>query len=227
MATFVLVPGACHGGWCFDTLTEQLRAHGHRVHPITLTGLSERAHLLHSGVNLDTHIEDVTQLIDAEQLDQVVLVGHSYGGMVITGAADQRLERVDALVYLDAFVPQHGDRCWTLTNDVQREWYLSVGETGYAVPPLPFFDPRATAHPLATLLQQLTLTGSLDRFRRRDYVYATQWDGESPFAPTYQRLRTDPQWTTHALDGRHNLMRDTPDELLEILLKAADQGLTT
>ncbi|MBB1155512.1 MULTISPECIES: alpha/beta fold hydrolase [Amycolatopsis] len=222
MTTYVLVPGACHGGWCFDRLTGQLRDRGHGVLPLTLTGLSERQHLLHSGVNLDTHIEDLVRALRAEQVEHAVLVGHSYGGMVITGAADRVPELVDALVYLDAFVPENGDSCWSLTDDRQREWYLSVGETGYAVPPLPFFDPRASAHPLATLLQSIRLDGDLSRFRRRDYVYATMWDGGSPFEPTYRRLVDDPQWNVHALDSKHDLMRDAPDELLRILLDAGE-----
>lgn len=222
MTTFVLVPGACHGGWWYESLADQLRQHGHHAYPVTLTGLSDRSHLLHAGVNLETHIQDVLGVLAAEQIEQAVLVGHSYGGMVITGVADRAAERVDSLVYLDAFVPDDGDSCWTLTTDDQRAWYLESGETtGYSVPPLPFFDPRATAHPLASLVQRIRLTDGLSRFRRRDYVYAKQWDGESPFAPTYRRLRDDPLWTTHALDSRHNLIRDAPDQLLKILLASA------
>lgn len=219
MATFVLVPGACHGGWCFTPLAERLREHGHSAYPLTLTGLGERRHLLSSAVNLDTHIQDVINVLEYEQLEDVVLVGHSYAGMVITGVADRVPERVDSLVYLDAFVPSDADSCWTLTTDEQRHWYLQASQTGYGVPPLPHFDPRATPHPLATLLQRIKLTADLSRFRRRDYVYAKLWDGPSPFATTYQRLRDDPQWRVHALDSRHNVMRDAPDELVKILLE--------
>jgi pimeloyl-ACP methyl ester carboxylesterase len=218
MTTFILVPGSCHGGWCFDDLVHALREHGHKAQPLTLTGLAERAHLLHGGVNLETHIEDTVAAVAAEQADQVVLVGHSYGGMVITAVADRIPDRVDALVYIDAFVPKDGDSCWTLTTDEQREWFLHVDATGYGVPPLPFFDSRATAHPLAALLQPIRLTDDLSRFRRREYLYAEQWPGESPLAKTYERLKADPQWHTHSLDGAHNLMRDKPDELLQVLL---------
>ncbi|SDX15463.1 Pimeloyl-ACP methyl ester carboxylesterase [Amycolatopsis xylanica] len=224
MATFVLVPGANHGGWCFDQLTEQLRERGHRVHALTLTGIGERAHLLHAGVNLETHIQDVLGTLAAERIEDAVLVGHSYGGMVISGVADRAPERVDSLVYLDAFVPENGDSCWSLTNDVQREWYLSVGETGYGVPPLPFFDPRATPHPLASLLQRIKLSGDLSRFRRRDYVYAQVWEGESPFKATYEKLVDDPQWTVHSLDAGHNLMRDAPEALVELLVSVGTPG---
>ncbi|MER7006034.1 alpha/beta fold hydrolase [Dactylosporangium sp. NPDC000555] len=221
MANFVLVPGMCHGGWCFEEATQDLRAHGHTVHPLTLTGLSERSHLLHGGVNLDTHIQDVTAVLAAENIRDAVLVGHSYGGMVITGVADRAAERVDSLVYVDAMVPNDGDSCWSLVSDQERQWYLDVVDNGYGVRPLPFFDARATPHPIASLLQPLRLTGDLAHLRRRDYLYAAGWEAQSPFTPVYQRLRDDPSWTTHALAGGHNLMRDTPQELLKILLDVA------
>jgi pimeloyl-ACP methyl ester carboxylesterase len=222
MTNFVLIPGMCHGGWCFEELTRELRAEGHTVHPLTLTGISERSHLLPGAVNLDTHIQDVTSVLDAENISDAVLVGHSYGGMVITGAADRTPGRVTALVYLDAMVPGHGDSCWTLVTDQERRWYTDVVDTGHAVRPLPFFDPRATAHPLASLLQPLRLTGDLAHIRRRIYVYAAGWDGESPFTPVYERLRNEPAWTTHALAGGHNLMRDEPQALAKILLEIAE-----
>ncbi|MGW0807789.1 alpha/beta fold hydrolase [Nonomuraea sp. NPDC002799] len=224
MATFVLIPGMCHGGWCFDELSHALRAEGHAVHALTLTGLSERSHLLHGGVNLDTHIEDVTALLAVADVRDAVLVGHSYGGMVITGAADRAPERVSSLVYVDAMVPGHDDSCWSLVTDQERKWYMNVVETGYSVRTLPFFDPRATPHPLASVLQPLQLTGDLAHLRRRDYVYAAGWDGPSPFTEVYERLREDSAWTTHALDGGHNLMRDAPQDLLRILLQAAEEN---
>ncbi|WP_214412992.1 alpha/beta fold hydrolase [Sphaerisporangium fuscum] len=222
MATFVLIPGMCHGGWCFGELAEALRDQGHRVYPLTLTGLGERGHLLHGTVNLDTHIQDVTGVLAAEDVRDAVLVGHSYGGMVITGVADRMPGRVSALVYLDAMVPGDGDSCWTLVSERERQWYADVVETGYATRPLPFFDARATPHPLASLLQPLRLTGDPARIGRRVYVYAAGWDGESPFTPVYERLREDPSWTAHALDSGHNLMRDAPQDLLRILLEAAE-----
>lgn len=222
MTTFVLIPGACHGAWCFDDLAAALRGRGHRVLAYTLTGVAERAHLAHAGVNLDTHLTDVLAALDADtDDDELVLVGHSYGGMVITGVADRIPDRVDALVYLDALVPRDGESCWQLVNDDERRWYLDVDDTGFGVPPLPFFDPRASAHPLASFLQRIRLSGDLGRIRRRDFVYALKWPGESPLRPSYERVRHDPAWHVHELDGAHNLMRDTPDDLLRILLDVA------
>ncbi|MEV6930612.1 alpha/beta fold hydrolase [Dactylosporangium sp. NPDC051485] len=221
MTNFVLIPGMCHGGWCFEEVTQDLRAHGHTVRPLTLTGLSERSHLLPGAVNLDTHIQDVTAVLATENIRDAVLVGHSYGGMVITGVADRAADRVDSLVYVDAMVPNDGDSCWRLVSDQERQWYADVVDDGYGVRPLPFFDPRATPHPIASLLQPLRLAGDLAHIRRRDYLYAAGWEGQSPFTPVYQRLRDDPSWTTHALAGGHNLMRDTPQDLLKILLDVA------
>jgi pimeloyl-ACP methyl ester carboxylesterase len=221
MATFVLVPGACHGGWYYAPIIDRLRDEGHRVHSMTPTGVAERVHLAATGVNLDTHIEDLLSLMAAEQIEDAVLVGHSYGGMVITGAADRAPERVDALVYLDAFVPHDGDSCLTLVTDEMRRWYLGTPD-GLTVPPLPFFSERATGHPLASLLQPIRLAGDLNRFRRREYVYAKDWgESESPLATSYARVVDDPAWTTHALDARHDLLRDVPDEILKILLDVA------
>jgi len=221
MTTYVLIPGACHGAWCFDDLAAALRDRGHRVLALTLTGVAERAHLAHAGVNLDTHITDVLAALAVEpDAENLVLVGHSYGGMVITGVADRIPEKVDALVYLDALVPYDGESCWHLVNDEERQWYVSVDHTGYGVPSLPFFDPRASAEPHASLLQPIRLTGDLNRFRRRDFVYALNWPGDSPLRLSYERVKGDPNWHVHELDGRHNLMRDNPDDLLRILLDA-------
>lgn len=109
MATFVLVHGAGHGGWCHGPLARRLRRAGHEVYAPTLTGLGERAHLLSADITLDTHIADVAALIRCEDLSDVILCGHSYGGMVITGVADRMAGRIARLVYLDATLPRDGE----------------------------------------------------------------------------------------------------------------------
>ncbi len=109
MATYVLVHGACHGGWCWRRVAELLRAAGHEVFAPTLTGLGDRAHLAHRGIDLDTHIQDVAAVLTYEELREVVLVGHSYAGLVITGVAERAANRLAQLVYLDAAVPRDGE----------------------------------------------------------------------------------------------------------------------
>ncbi|MBF9073161.1 alpha/beta hydrolase [Streptacidiphilus sp. NEAU-YB345] len=219
MTTFVLIPGACHGGWWFEPLARRLREHGHQAYSVTLTGLGDRAHLMTASVNLDTHIQDVISLLENEQIEDAVLVGHSYAGMVVTGAADRAADRIDALVYVDAFVPGDGDSAWYLTNDAQRRWYIDgASADGLGIAPMPFFDPRSTPHPLASAVQRLRLVDPMRKFRRRDYLYAAEFP-ESPFASTYERLRDDPDWHAHALKSGHNVMKDALEELLRILLE--------
>lgn len=109
MAIYVLVHGGGHGGWCYKLVARLLAAAGHEVHAPTLTGLADRAHLLRPDTGLDTHIDDITQLLEFQDLSDVILVGHSYGGMVITGTADRARERIANLVYLDAAIPRDGE----------------------------------------------------------------------------------------------------------------------
>lgn len=217
MADYLLVPGACHGGWCFDPVADALRAAGHRVLAVTLTGVAERVHLAHAGVNLDTHVDDVVAAISAARFERVVLAGHSYSGMVISAVADRLPRRVDAAVFIDAVVPRDGESCWDLVDDEMRRWYLDVDDTGFGVKPMPHFDPRASAHPLASLLQPVRLTVGVNGCRRRDYVHALGWPGESPLRASFERVRTDPDWQVHELDGGHNLVRDCPRDLVLIL----------
>jgi pimeloyl-ACP methyl ester carboxylesterase len=108
VTTYVLVHGGGHGGWCYQRVARLLRSAGHEVHTPTLTGLAERSHLMGPHVDLDLHIQDITALLHYEDLREVILVGHSYGGMVITGVADRATERIGRLVYLDAATPVNG-----------------------------------------------------------------------------------------------------------------------
>ncbi|MEV6042243.1 MULTISPECIES: alpha/beta fold hydrolase [Streptomyces] len=221
MATFVLVPGGWHGGWYYSGLAARLREAGHRALPVTLSGIGERAHLNGSAVNLDTHIEDVLAVLASEQVTDAVLVGHSYGGMVITGVADRAGPGVvRRLVYSDAYIPQDGESCWELTTEAFRQLFLEgAAGDGHSVQPPPGLDPRTTAHPLASFLQRIVLGGEgLDRVTTRDYVYLSGWSG-TPFAGVYEKLSADPGWRTHVLESSHNVLRDAPDEFEQILLR--------
>jgi pimeloyl-ACP methyl ester carboxylesterase len=217
---FVLVPGACHGGWWYDPLVTALGEHGHDASAMTLSGLG-----LEEGANptatLEDHVEEVVAaLVEARhEADSVVLVGHSYGGSVITGAADRAPGAVDALVYLDAFVPEDGDSCFSMTNDEQRHWYINgAGPTGLTVETLPFFDPRARPQPIGTFLQKSRLTGAWRQIAVKHYVAAMDWTTESPFASTTARLKSEPGWVVHEWETRHNVLHDGPSRVLGLLL---------
>jgi len=220
MTTFVLIAGSCHGGWWYEPLVAELGKAGHRGVALTLAGLGADDPVW--PVTLETHVQEAEAAASHAGESGVVLVGHSYGGSVITGVADRIPERVRALVYLDAFVPEDGDSCYSMTDEQQRQWYIGgAGQTGFSVQPLPFFDPRARPHPLATLIQRSRLSGAWRSVAVKHYAAALQWPGRSPFADTVQRLRATPGWQLHDWATPHNVMHDGPDRVLELLLEVA------
>lgn len=195
---------------------------GHQADAVTLAGL-EQVPVTTGTINLDAHVEQLATLLK-EMDGPAVLVGHSYAGSVITGAADRVPERVAGLLYVDAFVPRDGESCWSMTNDEQRQWYAEgSGRTGMAVDPMPFFDDRAVPHPLGTLMQRSTLTGAHERVERRVYLAAvgSPWIESSPFVPTADGLRADPAWTVVDVDCTHDVMATAPDDLLRLTLSMA------
>jgi pimeloyl-ACP methyl ester carboxylesterase len=146
MTTFVLVAGAGDGGWAWHDVIAPLRAAGHAVYPVTLTGLGERAHLARPDIDLTTHTQDVLGVLRCEELREVVLVGHSYGGMVITGVADRAPERLASLVYVDALIPENGQSVADLLGQEALDPVLAMVETageGWRSPP----DPEINASP--------------------------------------------------------------------------------
>jgi pimeloyl-ACP methyl ester carboxylesterase len=176
MATYVLVHGGAHGGWCYGPLARILRSAGHEVHAPTLTGLGDRSHLLRPGIDLDTHIDDVVAVLHYENLREVILVGHSYGGMVITGVADRAPDRVRHLVYLDAATPMDGqslvDIAGPMMEAARARGRVVDGVELVLFPgtePLPHYgvtdpddiawmDERLTPHPWRCFEQALRLT---------------------------------------------------------------------
>jgi pimeloyl-ACP methyl ester carboxylesterase len=137
MANFVLVHGAWHGGWCWQRVTAALQAQGHRVHAVTLTGLGERAHLLSPAITLDTHINDVLNLIEAEELDDVILAVHSYAGMIGTAVADRLSGKIKHLVYVDAVVPKPGESWSSTQSSATQQQRMSAAQatTHFSFPP--------------------------------------------------------------------------------------------
>jgi pimeloyl-ACP methyl ester carboxylesterase len=234
-STFVLVHGAWSGGWGYARVADQLRVHGHRVFTPTLTGQGERTHLLTGTVNLSTHITDILNVFHYEGLRDVVLAGHSYGGMVITGVADRIPERISALVYLDAFLPEDGQSLFDINIAKNTQAFLaSAGNTGgLAVPPPPAaffnvnagdaarFDALATPFPLGAFAERIKLSGQHRSIAKHVYVHTTVLPRESPFKPFYERVKDDPAWIAHALPCSHEVMLDMPERVTEILLAAS------
>ncbi|MBU6486806.1 MAG: alpha/beta hydrolase [Burkholderiales bacterium] len=216
MTRFVLVPGGWHGGWAFDAVSKLLASKGHEVQALTLSGLGQEA--ASTGINLDRHVDDAVQAI-REQDTPAVLVGHSYGGMVITGAADREPSRVAALVYADAYVPDSGASVWSLTSEPYRERFIAgVAADGLNCAPPAHLDSRCRPHPIATFLQAIKLTGNWRNVRSKTFIAAFGWEA-SPFLDLYERLRLDPEWATHRLDCAHDIPRLAPEAFTNILLK--------
>jgi pimeloyl-ACP methyl ester carboxylesterase len=236
MATYVLVHGGWHGGWCWKKVVPILRGAGHEVFTPTLTGLGERVHLARPDVGLATHVEDVVGLIEYEDLTGVVLVGHSYSGMVITGVADRAPERVAQLVYLDAFVPEDGQSLLDLLLPERRDMFLEQARTsgdGRSVPaPAPeiwgvtddadlaWIRPRLVPQPLATFTEPLQLRHA-GASRPRTYIACTASPTAASFRPFVERARTDPAWRYREIPTGHDAMVTMPDELVGLLLDAA------
>jgi len=234
MSTFVLVPGAWHGSWCWKRVRTALQALGHEVFTPALTGVGERAHLLSREINLDTHIDDVVNLIRWEELSNVVLCGHSYGGAVIAGAADRVPECIQALVYLDAFVVENGQSVHDTLPDAPRALQLELARDvgdGWKVPPIPaeafnvnptdreWVDRQCTMQPLATFQQPIRLNGRFSTPQNTTFILATGF-ADSPFQPFYEQAKTR-GWTTMTLSCGHDVMLDQPQELTDILADIA------
>lgn len=243
--TYVLVHGAWHGGWCWADVAAILRAEGARVFTPTLTGLGERRHLRAAYQGLETFITDVTAVIEAENLSDIILVGHSFGGMVVTGVADRMPDRIRHLVYLDAAVPADGHSMIAtpdtpaavveqvtaslraLTSD--GEWMAPVplDVLGLAAEPEPLRQRIArglTEHPLSSWTEPLQFRNGGPR-APRTYILCTQsqMTGTS-FPAHHEAARTGaygPGWTTHTLPTGHEAMLTMPREVAALLGAAA------
>ena len=234
MATYVLVHGAWHGSWCWKRVRKSLQAQGHEVFTPTLTGVGERSHLLSPHVNLDTHINDVVNLIRWEELSDVVLCGHSYGGCVVSGVADRIQDRIARLVYLDAFVLEDGE-CLHATlppeqKALQRDLTQNIGE-GWKVPPIPaevfgvnsadfeWVNRQCTMQPIATFQQVIKFQSNASTVIPTTFILASGWN-DSPFHLFYERAQAK-GWKTLSISCGHDVMLDRPEELTKVLLGIA------
>ena len=234
MPTFVLVHGAWHGGWCWNRVADRLRSRGHGVFAPTLTGLGERSHLLTKDVGLATHVDDVANLIRWEGLERIVLVGHSYGGVVISGVAEKAVDSIESLVFLDAFIPEDGESMLDCTHSrTSQRWEASLKESGGLwIAPIPasvfkvneadraWVDAQCVPHPYKTFADTVSLTGARERIEKKAYIRAAIYDG-SAFRAYYERVKDDPAWRTFEVQSGHDVMLDAPDELVRILENVA------
>lgn len=235
MATFLLVHGAWHGGWCWKKVTPLLRAGRQEVFTPTLTGLGERAHLLNPAISLNTHVQDIVAVLEYEDLHGVALVGHSYGGMVITAVADRVPERLEHLVYLDAFVPKDGESTMDLMSANSMEnfrerarahgegWWIPAGTGTFSITSdadIQWLQARLVPHPLKTLEQPLRLTNEAAALIPRTYIYCVREGAASPrLARSAERARAEQGWRYRELATGHDAMVSAPQQLAELLLE--------
>lgn len=220
MSTYVIIPGGYHGGWWFQPVVRALHRQGHEALAVTLTGVGERHHLVSSAINLDTHVQDVINVLEYEDLHNVVLCAHSYGGMVATGVADRTPQRIASVVFFDAQVPRDGESLWELTTEPERQRFLASTSDGVMTEPPPGLDPRATAHPLACFVQPLRLSRGLSPVARKVFVYMAGWPS-SPLAAMYDRVRSDSGWHTQIWQSGHDIIGEACQATIDLLL---DEG---
>lgn len=224
MAVFVLVHGGWAGGWQWREIANQLCADGHQVYTPTLTGLGERVHLASPDLDLNTHIRDIVNVFLFEDLWNVILVGYSYSGMVVTGVAEEIPERIARLVYLDAFVPLDGQSMLDLIDPAAAAGLAQLAQTkgdGWRVPHPPPDTPRRTPHPLKTATQPLAVKNPQAALLPRTFILCTR-NAETlgPLSPPIHTcaIRAKREgWQYLELDSAHIPMETVPEELENVL----------
>jgi pimeloyl-ACP methyl ester carboxylesterase len=220
--TFVLVHGAWHGGWCWRRVADRLTAKGHYVVAPTLSGVGERSHLPPGPIDLSTQIDDVVGEIKWKDLDGIVLVGHSYGGMVITGVAEQLRSRISAIVYLDAFLPADGQSLFDMTHTTapaipaipsHPAAYFHVNATDSA-----WVDSKLTPHPTGCFTEKLKVSDAYQSIAKKVYIRAPLFKMPA-FDGFLEQCRADHSWKTETVTSGHDVMIDQPEVLTAILEK--------
>jgi pimeloyl-ACP methyl ester carboxylesterase len=230
--TFVLVHGAWHGGWCWRRVADRLTANGHKVFTPTMTGLGERSHLLDGKIGLDTHITDIVNVIKWEGLSDIVLVGHSYGGFIITGVAERVPGAISSIVFLDAFVPENGQSIGDTATQPTRDAIAAAVQRGDpTIKPVTaavfrvnerdraWVDAMCTPHPIASLTDKVIATGARERIPKKTYIRAKGYPS-MPFDGYQAQLTKVAEWRVHELPCGHDAMVDLPAELTELLVAA-------
>jgi pimeloyl-ACP methyl ester carboxylesterase len=216
--TFVVAHGAWTGGWSWRRVVDRLQAQGHRMLVPTLTGLCERSHLAGPDVNLDTHIADIVNEITWKDLDGIVLVGHSYGGIVAMGVAEQVADRIASFVFIEALVPADGQSFadlapgWELEGILTEPLPSSPGEYKNEADRL-WVNSKATPQPTATITQKLHITDAYQRIPNKTFIVAK----DGGFEQTANRFRSDTSWTVREIVSGHDVAIDAPDDLAALL----------
>ncbi len=232
--TFVLIHGAWHGGWCWRRVANILDRHGHKVYAPSLTGCADRSHLLSKDVNLDTHIADIANLVQWEDLADICLVAHSYGGWPSSGALELIHDRVAAIVWLDAFKPEDGQKSTDFASDFSRkaiEEALAKGEPGRKGPPAktfsrsekdyPWIESKLTLQPNGVATQPIRLTGKRETVAKKTYIRAPQYP-QAAFDKALAECKADKTWRTYVNDSTgHDVMIDQPEWLADVLLQVS------
>jgi pimeloyl-ACP methyl ester carboxylesterase len=232
--TFLVCHGAWGAGYGWKKMHPKMAAAGHRLVTPTYTGLGEREHLAHPGIDLDFHINDILNVLKFEDLRDVVLIGHSYGGMVATGVADRARDRITQLIYLDAFVPEDGQALLDLNDARARMVELAAQGDGWRVPPNPtppdtakedadWLAERRIHHPLKCFIQPLKLQhGPLTL--PRTYIYALRANPNDTFRQFVEKAKKESGWRYHEIDASHSPQMTAPDALFALLQKIVKEG---
>jgi pimeloyl-ACP methyl ester carboxylesterase len=229
-ATFLVCHGAWSAGWAWKKMHPLMAAAGHRLVTPSYTGLGERAHLANPSVDLETHIQDILNVIRYEDLRDIVLIGHSYGGMVATAVADRARGRMAQLIYLDAFVPGNGQSLLDLNVPArQRMQELAKAGDGWRVPPNPtppdtpqadleWLGERRVDMPIKCFEMQLGLRGG-ELTLPCSYIYATRITPADTFGPFAKRAKSQQGWNYYEIDASHSPHVTAPDALMALLQK--------
>jgi pimeloyl-ACP methyl ester carboxylesterase len=228
--TFLVCHGAWSAGWAWKKVHPLMQAAGHRLVTPTYTGLGERVHLANPSIDLETHILDVLNVIEYEDLRDIVVLGHSYGGMVATGVAERARDRIAQLIYLDAFVPRDGQSLFDINEPGRQPMHdAAKSGDGWRVPPmtpppdtspadLEWLTARRVDMPIKCFETRLKLTGG-ELTLPRSYIYATRITPADTFGQFATRARSEAGWRYHEIDASHSPNVTAPEALMALLQK--------
>ncbi|MCC8940865.1 alpha/beta hydrolase [Bradyrhizobium sp. Arg68] len=226
--TFLVCHGAWSAGWAWKKMHPLMQAAGHRLITPSYTGLGERAHLANQSLDLEAHIHDVLSVISYEDLRDIVLVGHSYGGMVATGVADRMRERIAQLIYIDAFVPRDGQSLFDLLEPAVAQMRKAAQDgDGWRIPPIAippdtsagdveWLTPRRVNMPIKCFEQKLKLQHG-ETALPRSYIYATRITPSDTFGQFAKRARNEAGWRAFDIDASHSPNVTAPEALMALL----------